>query len=406
MRIGTSVGITQPPDVSKFGYIPKQAELTLNLDGDSVGRKDTDGRLYNIDFPWDFVQWSQTYAVDASTPATLVSDPFADYRVNNTPYVYSAGGINYNRLPAIRDYLTVNLILDSGDVLGSNSHFLVPNPALSIYVSETALPSDEESHFTHSAASNLVVNIKNSGLMGGGGGYGGRGTQQYSVGSKGGQTFAYGGGGGAGSGIHKTPAQTVADWADYGDFTQLPGQGGYGPGNATDGGAGATGSGLPSSHAGGAGGSAATAGTLEPGVLPLSPHNPTNGGGGGDVVAIFNSKYRTENSREDATPTVNLINEDDAHTFAGSGGGGGGGTNGSITGPQAGGAGGGRSSVTSIVNNGTGGAGSYVSSSGGTAGVLVQTNTFTVRSPATVTKTNNHTTGNSIVTMQGNGETF
>ena len=415
MRLGLSTKITQQnlrPQPAT-GYTPKSATLTLNLDTDTFHRKNDDGRLYNIFFPYDFVKWSTNSRspVDASTPSTVVTDPFADYREPGDPTVHADGydEINFNMLPPIRDYLTINLVLDSADVLGCNNvAYTFPEAALTLFISENA--HGDATHFTADAAENLVINIKNSGIVGGGGGPGGHGKERYLVSGKNAFT-TMGGGGGGGAGIHQTPSPTASTRAQKNTDNALPGQGGHGSGNATDGGAGENGAGgsWPGAWAGGAGGAAATSGTF------TSQRSPDPGQIGGAVVNIINTRWRTETAGVDADsrPTVNIINEDDAYMYGGSGGGGGGGSNQLNSQPQAGGAGGGRASATSMVNAGTAGGGTYNvganderGAAGGAAGGLTMTNFLVARSPVDITATNNHTTGNSVVTMEGSERAY
>tara|TARA_Y100000996_G_scaffold151836_1_gene117005 strand:+ start:1473 stop:2717 length:1245 start_codon:yes stop_codon:yes gene_type:complete len=414
MRLGLSTKITQQnlrPQPAT-GYTPQSASLTLNLDTNTFHRKNADGRLYNISFPYDFVKWSTNsrYAADASTPSTVVTDPFSDYREAGDPTVYTDSlGNNWNMLPRIRDYLTINLELDSADVLGCNNvYFTFPEAAITLYISESGQGTD--THFTSDAADNLVVNIKNSGIMGGGGGPGGHGIEKYIVAGKTTVT-TLGGGGGGGAGIHQTPSPTASTRGQMNTDNALPGQGGHGPGNATDGGAGENGAGgsWPGAWAGGAAGASSTTGTY------TSQRLRDAGQTGGSVVNIINTQWRTESAGVDAdsTPTINVINEDDAYLYGGSGGGGGGGSNQLNGQPQAGGAGGGRASATSMVNAGTAGSGTYNfgefdqrGGAGGTAGSLIMTNFLTARSPADTTITNNHKTGNSVVTVEGSERAY
>ena len=75
--------------------------------------------------------------------------------------------------------------------------------------------------------------------------------------------------------------------------------------------------------------------------------------------------------------------------------------------PQAGGAGGGRSSVDNMVTGGSSGIGTYTSGgAGGAAGRILNSAWLASTNPINLTRTNNHDTGNSTVTMQGSEGTF
>jgi len=296
---------------------PERFSLTFYVNtANTPDALNSDGNFYDLQFPYDFVQWvNGPVGSDGGSDLTVENDPFADYRkTSNDTHTYTAWNwqdvfnttspIWHKRLPPISANLDVTIIVDEGVKIGSNTIFLssYPTPSFAIYTGDLKAYPEANQAFTQDASANLTVEIRNSGNVHGGGGLGGRGRIQ----SDGKQNFS-GGGGGGGGGLHQNQSSGT-----------YPGKGGDGA-QAADGSAGkGDDSGSAQRPAGGAGGAGSVGGT---------PTRIAHGGGtGGAAFAIINTNWYDAGDRNYG-PTVSVVNKSTGFIQSGGGGGGGGGYN-------------------------------------------------------------------------------
>lgn len=359
---------------------PERFSLTFYVNAaNTPDALNSDTNFYNLQFPYDFIQWNGGPTGSAGQTPTIENDPFSDYRKTSndthtyTPYTYTdAFGNNLKRMPPISANLDVTIIVEQGTKIGSNSSFIttIMNPAFEIITGDVNGEPEANQAFTYYASANLSVEIQNSGNVHGGGGMGGQSRIQND-----GKNNQAGGGGGGGAGLHQ----------QLSSGTYYPGKGGSG----SDGGGGADGSagkgddsGASQRPAGGAGGAGAQGGG--------SARSATAGAAGGSVFAIINTAWHTS-ANNDYGPRVLIANKSTGFIQSGGGGGGGGGYN-----KGAGGAGGELASSGSAGGGTNGGA-------GGVAGIANTLNfgLFNPRSGGTMTITNENSTAGSVKDRTG-----
>ena len=390
MKIGNSISLSNRIDSPTSLPTPERFSLTLYVNtANTPDALNSDTNFYNLQFPYDFIQWEGGPTGSAGQTPTILNDPFSDYRKTSndthtyTPYTYTDSfGNHLKRMPPISANLDVTIIVEQGTKIGSNSSYIttIMYPAFRIITGDLNGKPEANQAFTDYASANLSVEIQNSGNVFGGGGMGGQSRIQHD-----GKNNQAGGGGGGGAGLHQQQSSG----------TYYPGKGGSG----SDGGGGADGSagkgddsGASQRPAGGAGGAGGQGGG--------SARSATAGATGGSVFAIINTAW-LDSENNDYGPSVLIANKSTGFIQSGGGGGGGGG----ITDPGGGGA----------FVKGAGGTGGNLATAGssgaeanpgagGTAGIANTLNfgLFNPRSGGTMTITNENSTVGSVKDRTGN----